>query len=392
MTELRIFKTDNQVKKYPITKICLLVKAVVLLFFLPCCNSGDSNKKQVVQKVDTIQAVVKLKEPHPALVEGEFELSEDCFGDLIELQGSQKITNEIFSIKETEMLVKDSLLLVKNIMQEHLFMIFSLPEFKLIKQLGKMGKGPNEFQFPSLVPAQGNECLCYINENATNTLYRLNKNLTISKLDFKITEARVKRFIGDKQIYSFNKSNFIYAESIKGGRAVFSFSLDKDSIQNQQIFNLSFSEAHKSWASYIGDFGANGEKKRAVYAYKYFKRLVFMDLESGKTRTLKFSRDEAEKGKPLSIMSPQNTTHYWGMCARENYVYVLYSGRSPVEVTKEWGKEKYYIFVEQFDWNGNPFAKYKLDNWGYFCVDEQNKKLYLASTNHGEAFFEYQLK
>ena len=54
-------------------------------------------------------------------------------------------------------------------------------------------------------------------------------------------------------------------------------------------------------------------------------------------------------------------------------------------------KENYYIYVEQYDWNGIPIRKYKLDQWGYFTVDEKNEKLYLTSTNHDDPFFEYNL-
>jgi hypothetical protein len=90
-------------------------------------------------------------------------------------------------------------------------------------------------------------------------------------------------------------------------------------------------------------------------------------------------------------MSPQNITHYWGMSAQKEFVYVLYSGRSPVDVQKEWDNKQYYILVEKYDWNGNPIAKYKLDNWGYFCVDEPHQKLYLASVNDAEPFFEFDL-
>ena len=50
-----------------------------------------------------------------------------------------------------------------------------------------------------------------------------------------------------------------------------------------------------------------------------------------------------------------------------------------------------YIYVEQFDWNGNPVKKYKLDDWGYFCVDEKNQTLYLASTAGVNALLKYDL-
>lgn len=364
----------------------------ILIFALfTACNSNKNKTQQTVQQDSTQSDEIVFVEQFPELTEGEIELDESCFGDIVELKGEQKITNEIFQVRETQLIVKDTFLMVANLNSGNMFMVFSLPDFKLIKSFGKLGKGPGEFQFPKLVPAEGDECLCYIYESANNHLFSLQKDMTISELPFKLADAQTQRSINDKQVYSYSPSNFVYAESVKGGKAIFDFSVQNDSVQTDLIYNLSFSKGYKSWASYIGDFGANVEKKRMVYAYKYFKRLVFIDIENQKSRTLVFDSGEAKKGDALSVMSPQNRTHYWGMSAQKDFVYVLYSGRSPVDVQKEWGKKQYYIFVEKYDWNGNPIAKYKLDNWGYFCVDEPHQKLYLASVNDAEPFFEFDL-
>jgi len=68
------------------------------------------------------------------------------------------------------------------------------------------------------------------------------------------------------------------------------------------------------------------------------------------------------------------------MSAGKKHFWLLYSGRTPVAVYNDNQNKKKYIYVEKFDWNGNPIKKYKLDDWGYFCVDEKNQNLYLAST------------
>ena len=125
-----------------------------------------------------------------------------------------------------------------------------------------------------------------------------------------------------------------------------------------------------------------------AYAYKYFKIIKFMDLEAETVRTINFARDDFDDKTPYIIDGlDQNITHYWGACAQENYVYFLYSGRTPYEVVRAAQKENYYIYIEQYDWNGIPIRKYKLDQWGYFTVDEKNEKLYLTSTNHDDPFF-----
>jgi hypothetical protein len=69
----------------------------------------------------------------------------------------------------------------------------------------------------------------------------------------------------------------------------------------------------------------------------------------------------------------------------------LYSGRKPVDVGKEHNAENWYIFVEQYDWNGNPIHKYRLDRWGFFTVDEKRGHIILASTDDDEPFFVFDL-
>lgn len=363
-----------------------------LLMILTACNSNKNKTQKSVQQDSIHTDKIVFVERFPELTEGEVKLDESCFGGIIELKGEQKITNEIFQVRETQLIVKDTFLMVANLNSGNMFMVFSLPDFKLIRSFGKLGKGPGEYQFPKLVPAEGDECLCYVYESANNHLFSLKKDLTFSELPFKLSDPQINRSINDKQVYSFSSTSFVYAESVKGGKAIFESSIQNDSVQTNLIYNLSFSKGYKSWASYIGDFGANVGKERMVYAYKYFKRIAFIDTKNQKSRTLVFDSGEAKKGDALSVMSPQNITHYWGMSAQKEFVYVLYSGRSPVDVQKEWGKKQYYIFVEKYDWNGNPIARYKLDNWGYFCVDEKRQKLYLASVNEAEPFFEFNLK
>ena len=48
-----------------------------------------------------------------------------------------------------------------------------------------------------------------------------------------------------------------------------------------------------------------------------------------------------------------------------DYVYITYSGRTPYVVAAENNKGKHHMYVEKYDWNGNPVKKYKLND---FCV------------------------
>ncbi len=316
-------------------------------------------------------------------------MENEAFGPIMELKGVSQPVDRIFKVSDIEMIAKDSFLIVKNRNEDFLFMAFSLPYFRYIKSFGRRGNGPGEFQFPSLVKTESADVLCYIFEKSHNKLYSLNMNFDINKLPLQLPSTQRK--YSDKQLFALSDSNFIHVESIKGGEAVFNVQANVDSASSSLIHNLSFSEEHKNWAAYIGDFGASKKNQCMVFAYKYFKRLTFMDMEGDKSRTLVFKEMEAKTGDAIHMLGSDNVTHYWGMSAQEDYLYVLYSGRTPIEVGKELNNTTGYIYVEQFDWNGKPIRKFKLDHWGYFCVNQEENTIYQASTTDEKPFFCYKL-
>ena len=51
------------------------------------------------------------------------------------------------------------------------------------------------------------------------------------------------------------------------------------------------------------------------------------------------------------------------------------------------GKSDGYIFVEQYDWGGNPVVRYKLDDWGRVVSD--GKRLYQVCYMYDDPLFLY---
>ena len=361
----------------------------ILFLSLLFCSCGQVTKKSEKKETIVVKDSVESKIIAP-LEEGEFVCSDKDFGDIIELKGTSLPVEQIFRVSGLQMIVKDSIIIVKNRGGEHPFMVYSLPEFKFIKYLGIAGRGPEEFQSPRLVKADDNDVICYVYDGANENIYSIDRNLNLTKTAIKL-KASKNRFFGDKQLHSLSKDDFMYVEKIKRGKAVFHTKIQKDSVDTQQIKKLNFNKSHKNWAAYIGDFGVSKEHNRMVYAYKKFKRLIFMDLEGKKTRVLDFKSKEAKHGNTVNMLAPDNVTHYWGMSAQKNYVYVLYSGRTPIQVGKENDKTSGYIYVEQFDWNGKPIRKFKLDHWGYFCVNENEDTIYLASYIEEQPFLKFSI-
>lgn len=330
----------------------------------------------------------------PELKSGEvFYKSKDPFGEIMELKG--KYISEdtaVFTLSESVMLINGNFLVMKNL-SDPPFRVFRLPDLKQVNIVGKRGIGPDEFNFPTLVPSQDSTILCYLYENSNNKLYKLNKDgkAEYCKYPFQGTDNK-GMFAAEKQLVNTGINDFMYVDNSPSGKSIYRITQKGDSALVREVFNLGMDPKQKSPFAYIGDFGANPSKNRMVYAYKYFKIIKFMDLEAKTIRTINFEKDEFDESSSHEVNGlDKNITHYWGICAQDDYVYFLYSGRTPVEVVKEAQKQNYYIFVEQYDWNGNPVKKYKLDQWGYFTVDEKNKKLYLASMNIDGPFIEYQL-
>ena len=256
-------------------------------------------------------------------------------------------------------------------------MIFELPGMKCIAAFGAKGNGPGEFNYPRIVETEEDSILFYIYENFTEKVYKV--TLKHMKPEYYLTLPK-NRSYDDKQIFFTGSKTAYYSSAGDKGKKVYYF--NSDSLPQQKIFNdLAIKGVKGSWSTLIGDFGINVNEGRIAYAYKYFKRLKIVDIRSNFERNVIFEAKNLDKGlNDVQTLEPTNITHYWGMSAGKKHFWMLYSGRTPVSVYNDNQHKKKYIYVEKFDWNGNPVKRYKLDDWGFFCVDEKNQALYLAST------------
>jgi hypothetical protein len=367
--------------------ILLLLPAIVLLW---ACNSSP---KQAQGNADN-EEVYETKEKLPSLEGGEVSYkNKELFGKLITLTGQQLFNDSvIFKVRETEMMVRDNQFLVYN-RGERPFMQYRLPDLQFIGYgNGIMGQGPDEFLFPHLVPTVDTSILCYIFESTNQKLYKFHKSGEITYYPVSFSDSKHHQY-SDKKLINIGIDDFMYVETSDTGKSIFRITTTGDSCKIKEVYNLGLNPKRKSWTSYIGDFVANPERNRMAYAYKYFKIIKFMDLDAQTVKTINFEREEFDEGSEYEVDGlDQNITHYWGACAGKDYVYFLYSGRTPHDAMRENQKGQYYIFVEQYDWNGNPVCQYKLDRYGYFTVDEKNKMIYLASVNDDDPFFMFKMQ
>lgn len=351
-------------------------KTLFMIYFLSTlsfqCSSDLKNEgKTVASQTEIIESVVD------SLAYGIHKVKEDDFGDVINLKGEPREIKPITNI--SQLIIKDDILIIRNAREDSLFMFFSLPNFELLAAFGISGQGPEEHTFPLLVETNESDKLCYIYNQLSERLWSVSRQFEPALVN-NHQLPKTSRSYGDKQIAVLSNGDRFFAESSGNKKSV---NLQRaDSSDSELVYDLSNEvERHQNWAAYIGDFGTNEGLGRVVYAYKYFKSLSFVDLKNYKFKNLIFDSDKQSEGKTaVDFLAPSTVTHYWGMSVTTKGIYCGYSGRTPIQVQEDNNNGNSYIYIEKYDWQGNQVKKYKLDNWGYFCVDEKRNTLYIAST------------
>jgi len=355
--------------------LCFLFILVIAL-----CNCGNS-KKNPPKSLDEINSKSvadnqKTKLILEALKEGEIHITDSVFGKTISLIGKRLNLKE--KINPNQMLIKDNYLIIDNWGKDSIFKIFELPDLNCISSFGIQYFGPEGFVSPKLVESFDDSILFYIYENTDDKVYKVSKN-NLSPVYY-LTLPKQNLSLSDKQITFYDNNIAYYVASTENDKMIYYF--NKDSLPQEKVIkDLVLPGIKVSSTTVIGDFGINKQFNRMVFAYKYFKRLKIIDFQTMKERNIIFNAPKLAEGlDDVATLEPTNITHFWGMSPRNKYFWILYSGRTPIDVVRDNNLGKKYIFVEQYDWNGNPIKRYKLDDWGYFSVDEENSKIYLVST------------
>lgn len=352
---------------------------LLILFSVTFCFCSGPNRKNEASLneslfIDEIGGSAEIS-PLTTLEPGEIRITDATFGPTINLAGMPLETREI--TRAVQLFVKDNYLILLNQRSDSLFMIFELPEMKCVAAFGRNGRGPDEFGFPKIVNTEEDSILFYIYEQVNDKIYKVAKDRMIP--EYYLTLPKQEHF-GDKQIMFLDDRTAWYAASTPQGKNIYYF--NKDSVPNEKsIADLAIPRLKGSWTTWTGDFGTNFTYGRIAYAYKYFKRLRIIDMNSMNQREIIFDADELEKGQnDIQNLEPTNITHFWGMSPGQRHFWMAYSGRTPVDVQQANRSNNKFIFIEKYDWNGNPVKRYRLNDWGYFCVDEKSETLYLSST------------
>ena len=379
---------------------------ILLLAIATLCSCGWGKKKSDAAASADSLAVIRLAEAQltksagpvvlDSLTVGEFAMRDDAFGETIELTGMPVEVDDIFKVSGTEAFCIDTLLVMSNRQRAdgRFLSVYSLPSLRFITSLGTFGRGPGKFQAPTLIRAEDDpNALCYVIDHFTGQFSVLTPRLTLEPVENPLP-AEYRKYTSEKMYTARNTDEMIlgHASGLMRWRRDDTLSADNTS----RLFNLSLRRVVPG-ASYIGALGVNYGQERFAYAYKFVKRIVFGDFD-GNVRALQWGKtdrnieDDASNRTGSVAPIDTNTAHYWKIYTTSKHVYVSYSGRSPVDVYNATKRgEPRYFFIEVFDWNGNPVKRYKLDDYGFFAVDEERNTLYLLCSENPISFRVYKL-
>jgi hypothetical protein len=362
--------------------------ALCLLVLLSCNNRKTV---QTLIPADTNKQQSEAEKDFPALEPGDIKLTDKDFGDPVELKGTPVSTEVMFKPNELDLLVKDDMLIMKTSGSAGLIKFLSIPDLKLIREVGTQGQGPGELMSPTLFASSEPDLLCYVYDMRQEKVYSIDTAFIMKETGFRLEKDNNQMF-GSKQFAETGNRQFHYASNSTTGKGIYGFNPDQpDSVKLVYDVENGFRK-NLGWSALIGDFGGNREKNRLVYAYKYFHQIRFFDLLSGNTRTIRFDaagNDAAGSPDARDVLAPTSITHYWGISPQTDHLYCIYSGRTPIEVGEEFKAGTDHLFIEQYDWNGHPVKKYRLDHWGYFSVDEARRTIYVAAVSADEAMYRY---
>lgn len=361
--------------------------------------SCHSKQKPSESQPET-QDSTRVEQPElPPLEAGEVEYKdESMFGEIIELEGRQIIPADsfIFQPCEPKIVLKGNRLVMKVFSfgkDAHPYLIFNYPEMTFAEAKGTVGPGPEEFRFPDIIPTKDSTLLCYLMETTDEKMYQLDLDGNIIPYSFPMKSSIQQGISLKSDIYNLKRDDFIYIDHSSTGKSIMHSYREQDSICSREIYSLQLNPNMKSPYAYGGFFAVNPEKNRMVYIYQYFSVLKFMDMDATSVKTIKYNLKEFD-GRTLRMADglDKNVTYFWGISGGDDYVYCVYSGRTPAETARECGEGNTYMYVEQYDWNGNPIRKYKLKNFfGKVYVDEARKRMVGITFAYDDPFVEFKL-
>lgn len=300
-------------------------------------------------------------------------LKESDFHKTVVLSPAPKLTFETTNI--TDFAIKGDRVIIRNSLRDDsIFMIYSVPDCRLLSAFGNKGRGEGEWLMPVFAKTYPDSMLM-IYDAGKNNFYTL--NVLHDKIDpvpdyaCLCDNAQEIVYLPDSCLILniINKSENLIVKHKKSSEVV--------------LYDFpDLSVSLKDPQAYSGFMQANPITGDIVYVYQYLRRFDILS-SAGELKSMN-TFDPA--GYPVlrghRLDYANSITYYFGVMTTENSIYLYYVGKVGKEIADDCGISTY---VEEYDWDGNPVKKYKLDRFVKYLG--YAKDCFIGVTPDGEAPF-----
>lgn len=300
-------------------------------------------------------------------------------------------------------IIDDSLILFQQIKIEKVFVLYSLNNGNLKLRFGLKGNGPGELLGVGSLWFSKNCNSFIVHDFTRNLLYTFPLDSLIYKPTFL---AKYKPVIENNQgtIYSLAPINdTLLFCSGAFERGVYKFYNLKNNVLFGSYGQYPITEETKSipnrllGTAHQGHLYSNLDGQKLINVAYFYGGIDFLEYKNGALETkksyvfhpVKFKTISFPNGNTSTAFIKSNRLGFVSTAFTKEYIYLLYSGRSPKESGNDctFGRKIY-----KFDWDGIPIRCYELNrDAGSIAIDSEDKFLYVLFVEDDYSFEKFQL-
>lgn len=348
------------------TYFCALI---LFAGILTGCKRKQSEKPEVAW---TLSQVAYPEIPENSVV----QLSKSDFPTRKIRSIEQIPLNMMIQNRELMMFVKGDYLLIKHLEISEgarLLHVVSLPDNKVVAELAPFGEGPDDFYDIRLIPTEEEDKLCYIREINKGRIFYLSSSLELVEYArlpdipdfFYCSDTRGNLYLGN--------DNLLVGQRGDNGKGICTVNLKDSTVSG--IIPFHFIEGANAFF-YIGDMAHSFSRKRGAFAFTYHDKIAFFDFDGNDVKFVQFgNKDLKAKSIPEILSNGDNTIYHYDCFGSDNFVYVVYRESANDSDKSQPG------YLEKYDWNGNPIARYPLpEGRGFYsgCTTDNDSVIYLV--------------
>lgn len=340
---------------------------ILLAVITTGCNHKQSSEPETIWKLSQVDYPDIPKSAVVQLDKSDFPTRK--FRSIEQIPLDMMVQN-----RELGMFIKGNYLLIKHLETKegaHLLHVVSLPDYKVVAELAPFGEGPDDFYDIRLIPTEEKDKLCYIRELNKGRIYYLSPSLELIEYG-RLPNIPDVAYCSDSpgDLYLGN-DNFLIGQGGGIGKGICTVNLKDSTVRG--IIPFHFTEGASSFV-YLGNLAHSFLKKRGVFAFTYYDKLAFFDFDGKNVKLVQFgNKDLKAKSIPEIMNNGNNTIYHYDCFSSDKYVYVVYWESERDSDQSNPG------YLEQFDWDGNPIARYQLPlGRGFYsgCTTDDDSVLY----------------